>query len=269
MTKPFGRTKAFLTDDQSKVLFPLKTTAFLVEKGEIALQDYISKILSSSEENEFAFNIQPTVYADKPGMHLRRTPKLDPVAEYFLYDTIYKNRALFRKPHSTNRIHFGYRFEEGLPINSSDAYKQFKIGISSSMLTYKYYISFDVASYFNCIYHHDITNWFSGIGAATNDIDNLNKFFLQIKGGRSVDCLPQGLYPSKMIGNDFLRFIDNATQLRCQSLLRFMDDVYLFSNSMSDITQDFLVIQKLLGDKNLSVNSSKTRFQNLNIQILQ
>jgi putative transposase len=37
-----------------------------------------------------------------------------------------------------------------------------------------------------------------------------------------------------------------------------MDDFYLFSDSAADIRSDFLLIQKLLGDKSLSLNPSKT-----------
>jgi hypothetical protein len=256
-----GSTKKFFIEDQPRTLFPLKTSSFLIEKGESAIKEYILKALSTSGSADFAFNIQPTVYADKPGMHFRRTLKLDPIAEYCLYDIVYRNRGLFRKPHSDARIHFGYRFEKGNPINSSDAYKQFKREISFASSIFKYSICFDVSSYFNCIYHHDITNWFSILGAESADVDGINKLLLQIKGGRSVDCLPHGIYPSKMIGNDFLHFVDNSMQLRCGKLLRFMDDIYLFSDSMNAITHDFLIIQKLLGDKHLSVNSAKTRLQ--------
>ncbi|MCC8966557.1 hypothetical protein H8A95_30570 [Bradyrhizobium sp. Pear76] len=61
-----------------------------------------------------------------------------------------------------------------------------------------------------------------------------------------------------MIGNDFLRFVDNHHGLKSNQLLRFMDDFYLFSDSAEDIRADFLLIQKLLGEKSLNLNPNKT-----------
>ena len=65
-------------------------------------------------------------------------------------------------------------------------------------------------------------------------------------------------YPAKMIGNDFLRFVDNHHALRSEQLLQFMDDFYLFSDDADAIRSDFLLIQKLIGEKSLSLNPNKT-----------
>lgn len=96
------------------------------------------------------------------------------------------------------------------------------------------------------------------IGAEEKDFMSLGQFLREINSGRSIDCLPQGLYPTKMIGNDFLRFIDNFHGLKSEVMIRFMDDMYLFDDNEKNITSDFLLIQKLLGDKGLSLNPNKT-----------
>jgi len=120
-------------------------------------------------------------------------------------------------------------------------------------------MSFDVASYFNNIYHHDIVSWFAELNADDADAAGLGQFLREIRSGRSTDCLPQGIYPAKMVGNDFLRFIDNYHGLKSEKFLRFMDDIYLFSNEQSVVENDFQIIQKLLGEKGLSVNPQKTK----------
>ncbi|EDZ46923.1 hypothetical protein RBY4I_2140 [Rhodobacterales bacterium Y4I] len=61
-----------------------------------------------------------------------------------------------------------------------------------------------------------------------------------------------------MIGNDFLRFVENYHGLKSDRVIRFMDDIYLFANDEQVITDDFILIQTLLGDKGLSVNPRKT-----------
>ncbi|MEZ0000856.1 RNA-directed DNA polymerase [Sinorhizobium fredii] len=256
-TPAVASTLDFYRSDLPKTLFPLKTNLFLIESGEKDIIEYISRCLDEKEKT-YAFLPQRRVYAAKPGHHLRRTVKLDVVSEYYLYDVVYKNRSRFRKPFSKDREHFGYRFEDGAPIGATVAYKAFKGAISDYSKKYKHFISIDVASYFNNIYHHDIVNWFRELGSQEVDVSGFGQMLREINSGRSVDCLPQGLYPSKMIGNDFLRFVDNYHGLRSSKIIRFMDDIYLFSDSEQTITDDFILIQTLLGDKGLSINPQKT-----------
>ena len=102
----------------------------------------------------------------KHGLNLRRTVKLDPVAEYYLYDITFANRLRFRPSHNDDRAHFGYRYQKGAFLNPSVSYKAFRTAISKYTKTYRYFISFDVASYFNSIYHHDVAAWFLNLGAS-------------------------------------------------------------------------------------------------------
>jgi len=255
---PSTNALKFFQDDISKTLFPLKTNLFLIENGETEIKEFISKCLDENEK-AYSFLPQQRVYAAKTDHHLRRTVKLDVISEYYLYDTIHRNRAAFRKPHSTNREHYGYRFEDGSPINSTIAYRAFKGAIAEYSKTYKFFISLDVASYFNGVYHHDLMNWFRELsGVSDEDVSGLGQMLREINSGRSVDCLPQGLYPAKMIGNDFLRFIENYHGLKSDKIIRFMDDIYLFADDEQIVTDDFILIQTLLGDKGLSVNPKKT-----------
>ncbi|MBR2655468.1 MAG: RNA-directed DNA polymerase [Loktanella sp.] len=247
----------FMKDDAPRTLFPLNTNLLLAELGQSEIHAHISDCIDESNK-ETSFLVQQRAYAAKPESHLRRTVKLDPVAEYYLYELVYRNRALFRRPHAEDREHFGYRFEKGDTIASTDSYRAFRGAISEYRKKYKHFISFDVASYFNGVYHHDLVNWFREIGANNEDVSGFGQLLREINSGRSIDCLPQGLYPAKMIGNDFLRFVDNHFSLKAKKLIRFMDDFYLFSDSMSDVEDDFILIQELLGSRGLSINAQKT-----------
>jgi hypothetical protein len=251
-------TLTFYLEDFPRTLFPLKTNRYLIQKGEQEVCRYITKCLDEADTG-FSFASQRRVYADKPGMYLRRTVKLDVAAEYYVYDLIFRNRNLFRKPHTANRVHYGYRFERGAPIPATAAYKGFKGAIAEYAKSRPHFMSFDVASYFNSVYHHDLVGWFSELGASEEDVRGIGQLLREINSGRSVDCLPQGLYPTKMIGNDFLRFLDNHHDIKATNLVRFMDDICLFSESQQDLHDDFRLIQRLLGDKGLSVNPAKTK----------
>jgi hypothetical protein len=250
-------TQTFILEDQTKTLFPSKFSQLLIQYGEKQIQEHIGKCFSKGEPS-FSFLPQQRVYAAKHQLNLRRTVKLDPVAEYYIYDVAFSHRSRFRKPFNRNRSHFGYRYEKAAFLNPSLSYQAFRTAISKYTKTYKYFISFDVASYFNCIYHHDLARWFLDLGVTNVQYEQFGQYLREINAGRSLDALPQGLYASKMIGNDFLRFVDNHHGLRCKQLLRFMDDFYLFSDRAEDIRSDFILIQQLLGEKSLNLNPSKT-----------
>jgi hypothetical protein len=249
----------FFEYDYKSTLFPMETCRFLISNGAVEVDAYIQRCLSKNKIDEsYQFLAQTRVYASKPRGHLRRTIKLDPVAEYFLYDVIFRNKTMFRKPFQEHRKHFGYRFEDGEPLNPTSSYGGFKKALVAYHARYKYSISFDVASYFNGIYHHDIVAWFANCGADISDVNSLGSYLRQSNSGRSIDCWPQGLYPAKMMGNDFLRFVEQHHALKSDAVVRFMDDIVLFSESQEVLAEDFYLIQKLLGQKGLSVNPSKT-----------
>lgn len=251
----------FYLEDYQKTLFPLRSNRILAGNGFSKLIKFARDQAKKDDEAEgaSAFLSQRHVCGMKAGWHLRRTVKLDPVAEVFLYDLVFRNRGIFRKSISNVRECFGYRFSGGKPIDATQAYKGFKGAQNDHAANFKYGLSFDVASYFNSIYHHDLVSWFDERGAPDDDVALFGRFLREINAGRSVDCLPQGLYPSKMIGNDLLKFVDNSSRLRSSVLIRFMDDMALFSDSREDLFADFYLIQDLLGQKGLSINPSKTK----------
>ena len=249
----------FIKADFSATLFPLKTNLFMAEMHEKEISDYIYQNILDESKQADNFLAQQRVHATKPKGHLRRTVKLDPVAEYFIYDIAYRNRVIFRAEVNENRRSFGYRFSGGAHISVHTAYSAYKECLTEWNGKFNQNLQFDIASYFNCLYHHDISHWFASKSNVSEvDSNALGKFFREINSGRSVDFLPQGIYPSKMIGNEFLKLVDLSAQLKSKMMVRFMDDFALFDDDADVIRQDFLRIQQLLGQYGLNVNPSKT-----------
>jgi hypothetical protein len=252
---------SYLLSDYPRTLFPLSTTRVIAEKSGQQVLDYVYQKVLNPAEPEHAFLAQARCYSSKQGFHLRRTVKLDPVAELFVYDIVYRNRLLFRKDFSTTRRSFGYRFESGEPLSPTKSYAAFKAAVTEARMKYPHMVKFDIAAYFNSIYHHDLVQWFSEINASGDDVEHFGQFLREANGGRSVDCLPHGIHPCKLIGSEFLKFVDNSMRLRSEMLLRFMDDFYLFSYNEELINMDFVLIQQLLGEKGLSLNPAKTAYE--------
>lgn len=253
-------TLQYFLDDYPKTLFPLQTNKIIIERKSEEISDYIFQKVLNSEEKEHFFLPQVKCHSSKSGFHLRRTFKLDPVAEFFIYDLIYRNRSSFRDNFNPSRLSFGYRFFEGKVVYPRESYGNFKFKISEAKQNYKYGLKFDIASYFNSMYHHDITAWFSESEREENDVQALGQFLREINNGRSIDCLPHGIHPCKVIGAEFLKFIDNSYQIKSELLLRFMDDFYIFSNEQKALDEDIITIQKMIGDKGLSINAAKTQY---------
>lgn len=191
-------TSDFIKADFAGTLFPLKTNLLVADMHTMEVSEYIyQKILDETQAAD-NFLAQQRVYATKPRSHLRRTVKLDPVAEYFLYNVTYRNRAIFRPEVSNARRSFGYRFMGGGHISVHNAYKAYKLCLTENNAKFKQNLQFDIASYFNCLYHHDISHWFAA-KPCVSDVDSgaLGKFFREINSGRSVDFLPHGLTPAR------------------------------------------------------------------------
>lgn len=258
MNKETYSAEAYFLGDYNHSLFPLTTSRFLVELFSEDLKSFIYKKLLDKNVEDYHFLPQQRCYAAKKGYHLRRTVKLDPVAEFFMYDVVYRNRKSFRPDHRPARRSFGYRFFLGRPQSPAAAYGAFKTAIAQARSNFPLALGLDVATYFNSIYHHDLVKLVQDIGWPDEDIQAIGTFLREANVGRSVDCLPHGLHPCKTLGAEFLRFLDNSFRIKSDLLLRFLDDIHLFASSEQTLTADLLTIQELLGERGLSLNDSKT-----------
>lgn len=254
----------FYESDFSATLYPLKINQILLKHHSQEMSEYIyQKVINPAYPTD-SFLSQQKVFSTKPKGHLRRTVKLDPVAEYFIYDVIYRNRKIFRPEVSESRKSFGYIFRNGSRIPIHVSYNEYKQSLKKYSELYSHSIHFDIASYFNSLYHHDIIHWFSSKeGVSPADVEALGQFFREINSGRSIDFMPQGIYPAKMIGNEFLKFVDLHGRLKSAQIVRFMDDFTIFDNDIETLNNDFIRIQQLLGQVSLNINPSKTTFDNV------
>jgi hypothetical protein len=101
-----------------------------------------------------------------------------------------------------------------VPIPLLQSYQDFKKAVARNRESHKWNAAFDVSSCFNRVYHHDLVAWWENVGAAPDDVETFGKFLRQTASGRTVDCLPQGIYPAKMIGSAFLDFLENSNRIR-------------------------------------------------------
>ena len=159
---------------------------------------------------------------------------------------------------SANQLRFGYRFSSGRPESARDAYAAYKAALAGARSANPLTLKADVATYFNSIYHHDLVTTVREIGWADADCEAMGQFLRESNAGRSVDCLPHGIHPCKVLGSEFLRFLDNSYKLRSSLGIRFLDDIHFFDSSERILLSDLITLQELLGEKGLSLNDCKT-----------
>src|SRR5271169_125217 len=96
----YEREIKYYLDDYHRSLFPLETSRLVISHKAEEILHIVYKLISKGHDS---FLPQLRVYASKQGMQLRRTVKLDPIAEFFIYYVVYKNRQNFRKDLNNNR----------------------------------------------------------------------------------------------------------------------------------------------------------------------
>ncbi|MDQ3777004.1 MAG: hypothetical protein M3461_22975 [Pseudomonadota bacterium] len=185
----FKGTIEYFLADFPRTLFPLDTNRVLIEHAANTLANVIYESITHNSESEKSFLSQTRAYAAKPNFHLRRTLKLDALAEFFLYDITYRHRSQFRKSPRADRKNFGYRFAGGRMVSPVESYREFRASVRERLKRVRYCAKVDIAQYFNSVYQHDLVNWFRGCAKTEEDV-LLPRQVLSRDQCREVDRLP-------------------------------------------------------------------------------
>ncbi|MDM5338498.1 reverse transcriptase domain-containing protein [Fictibacillus enclensis] len=255
----------FIEKDYLKTLFPLCSVKLISRYclSEI-LESFEKEFFISDSQKSLSFLMQQLVYAAKDSKHVRQTLLLDPFAQIFIYDFVLRNRENFINKINEFRQSFGYTFYEDSDDYNfpSEEFRKFSEKKLEMTRKFQYLGKLDIANCFNNIYHHDIVSFISMI-IDPAESEKIGKFLREINGGRSTGCMPQGIFPAKVIGNFFLSFIEGSREIKSDVIIRFMDDIYLFSDDNETIANDFLTIQKLIGEKGLYLNEEKSEIKHV------
>ena len=87
-----NKVQQFYIGDFESTLYPLNVNRILIENAYDQLTNHIKAIFNNSATGQpITFLPQEKVTAPKRNFHLRRTIKLDPVAEFFIYRLVLEN----------------------------------------------------------------------------------------------------------------------------------------------------------------------------------
>ena len=138
-------------------------------------------------------------------------------------------------------------------------FHQFEASMIDKSEKYKYCIKTDVTSFFETIYQHFVISQLDALNIQKPMINLLEKALLAWREDKSYGLL-QGMYPSDLYGNYYLTQIDYFLELKQFDFIRFVDDIYIFSNSDYELRKILVEICNTLRQQSLYLNESKTLF---------
>ncbi len=141
----------------------------------------------------------------------------------------------------------------------SESYAEFSATLNKHCEdpAYAYVVDADVASYFEHIDHHPIVNTLHGFGCEPVLVEAVGTLLRKWRNGVSHG-IPQGLWPSDLIGNFYLSPLDSHMILERWQYVRYVDDIRIFTKSLVDARRALLSMSRKLGALGLSLNSEKT-----------
>lgn len=240
----------FYNWDHQKTLFPLEASKLAIQYGSDEFCNYLK------EGNQLA--LQTPVCALKKNGDARFTVKLDPVLDYAFYDLVLRNQKFFHPLGVPGNFVKGYFFDEGRPSSIAHSYNEFCETVNEGKRMYSHFLRVDIKSCFDSIDLNDFNRWIEGVGFSVSDIELLNRCFLSINPDGEGPFLPQGIYPAKLLGSHYLSFIEGSRCIASEFSVRFLDDVYVFSNSLASLEYDYSSLKNELALRGLRFNEEKT-----------
>lgn len=251
-------------------------TDFIIDKlGIEILKEFKDKFIEHLKNKIIKFESENGEYEPLP-LETIDVPKKDftmrPGAVPELIDRIYYQALcnsiapkiennLIRKE---DNVVFSYRLsnkenDEYMFIESGTAYNDF-ISYQNSICEdndFSYVLETDIADYFEKIYHHNLINLLDGFGCDKQIIDALAKLLRKWTEGISYG-IPQGMWPSDLLGNAYLNDLDIAMVSEDYKYIRYVDDIRVFCNSELMAKKALMKISQIIRPMGLNIQPAKT-----------
>lgn len=135
--------------------------------------------------------------------------------------------------------------------------QQFIRASSSPSSGLEWAIRADVSCYFERIYQHNLINLLHSAGCPSGAVNLLETLLLSWMQKNSHGII-QGLFPSDLLGNFYLYWLDSDLTVRNIPSARYVDDLYLFFPSLQEARVGLVNLCKNLRVEGLNLNESKS-----------
>ena len=131
--------------------------------------------------------------------------------------------------------------------------------ILSEDKTLLYVVKLDVANFFGALNQHELINVLSDSGYPKPLNSRLEALITSFTGNRSSRGMLQGMYPSDLFGNFYLAPIDKILEEHGVASARYVDDVYVFVQTMRAAERVLRELISSLRTYDLTLNEAKSR----------
>lgn len=198
-------------------------------------KDYCVEELSKTDIGQYKWHLSRRFIVPKDELSYRAITQLDPIDSVFLSALIkeYGMCIESKRIPESERIVFGNRFSptvDGYLYKADGQWKQFWEASREKAKRYKYVIRFDIADFYNQIYHHSIENQLIECGFP-NEVKKsicslINTITVKVSRG-----IPVGPHSFHLIAEAALIPIDNSLKYNGIDYCRYMDDFIAFCNT--------------------------------------
>ncbi|WP_416914967.1 MAG: RNA-directed DNA polymerase [Roseicyclus sp.] len=129
----------------------------------------------------------------------------------------------------------------------------------------KYVMKIDIANFFGSINQHVLVNNLLDHGLSRDVVERLEVTLTSFTNSRSSRGIIQGIFPSDLIGNFYLEPFDRfMSDIGIQSA-RYVDDIYIFFESVNQAEETLKKIIPKLRELDLSLNEAKSKILPKNV----
>ena len=123
----------------------------------------------------------------------------------------------------------------------------------------KYVVRIDIANFFGSLNQHTLINVLSDAGYPSALSTRLENLLAGHAGERSSRGILQGMYPSDLLGNFYLAPIDQFLKERGVISTRYVDDMYIFIDSVDAADSLMQALIPELRSYDLGLNEAKCK----------
>lgn len=145
-------------------------------------------------------------------------------------------------------------------IPTRNCWSQFQRALSdhSELPTTKYVLKIDIANFFGSLNQHILINILNDDGVKKTLLSRLGYLFTHYTGERSSRGILQGINPSDLFGNYYMTPIDQFLADHSVPSARYVDDVYIFVESVDAADRLLRELIPTLRSYDLVLNEAKS-----------
>ncbi len=212
-------------------IFPKPPEIKIIKDNNDAIVQELTKI----DIGSYKWKLSRRLLIAKDELSHRVITQLDPLDSIYLSAIIKEFGHLIEKERvaESEEVVYGNRFapsDDGLLYKSDGQWKKFWNKNRQLIEGYKYAVRFDIADFYNQIYHHPLENILIHCGFSNEVKRSISSFLttLTFKVSRGI---PVGPHSTHLLAEAVLINVDNSLKSNGIKYTRYMDDFIAFSNS--------------------------------------